>query len=415
MSSQIRIDPSTPVHGEEEIRAAQKAAEQWWNVEGEPTREFSRVLGEYVGMKHVELVNSGSSANLAALLALTTNYIPEDRRLNRGDEVITTALSFPTTVSPIIYAGAIPVFVDVERHTWNISPIQVREMITSRTKAIMVAHAMGNPFNVKEIRAICNEFNLTLIEDNCDNLGSTVDGKRCGGFGDIATQSFYPAHHISTGEGGAVMTNNPRLHRAINSIINWGRDCFCAPGCDNTCGKRYEQPQQGELPQGYDHKNTYTEFGQNLKMSQIQAAIGVEQMKRLPGFVQARRFNHLYLESVFANFQQWFDKTVPYEGATMSPFGYVIKLNEKAPFTKKEFEQYLDEQGIKSRAFFCGNITKQPVLVKGGRHPHIKHEDLSVSDDIMENSFWIGVHPGIKYAQLEYMELKIVSFLQRYR
>ena len=337
-NSQIRIDPSTPVHGREEIRAAQKAAETWWNVEGEPTKKFEKKLSELTGMKYVELVNSGSSANLAALMSLTTNYIPEDRRITPGDEVITTALSFPTTVSPILYAGAKPVFVDVERGTWNISPSQIEEMITSRTKAIIVAHALGNPFNVAELKRICKEHNLWLIEDNCDCLGGEFDGKKTGGFGDIATQSFYPAHHISTGEGGAVMTNNTQIQRGLNSIINWGRDCWCAPGCDNTCGARYTQ-QHGELPKGYDHKNTYTEFGQNLKMSQIQAAIGVEQMKRLPKFVEARRYNHAFLESVFEPYVEWFEKTVPYDGAVMSPFGYVIKLSEDAPFTKQEFEQ----------------------------------------------------------------------------
>jgi len=414
MSSQIRIDPSTPVHGREEVEAAQRAAEQWWNVEGEPTEEFERALSGFIGMKHVELVNSGTSANFAALMALTTDYIPVNRRLNKGDEVITTALSFPTTVSPIAYSGAIPVFVDVERNTWNISPGQVREMITDKTKAIMVAHALGNPFNLEEIMAICEEEGITLIEDNCDCLGGTWNGRKTGSFGHLSTLSFYPAHHISTGEGGAVMTNNFQLQRGLNAMINWGRDCYCPPGQDNTCGARYGQ-KHGELPKGYDHKNTYTEFGFNFKMSQIQAAIGVEQMKRLPGFIRDRQFNHKFLTAVFSQYKEWFEPTLAYDGAEMSPFGYVIKLNDKAPFTKREFEQFLDEQGIRSRAFFCGNITKQPVLSRGGKWAFRKHPDLSVSDDIMDNSFWIGVHPGIKEEQRAYMKEKILEFLGRYK
>ena len=410
----MRIDPSGPVYGEEEKLAAQKAAETWWNIEGEPTDAFKGALGEYVGMKHVELVNSGSAANLAALAALTTNYIPENRRLNKGDEVITTALSFPTTVSPIVYMGAIPVFVDAQRGNWNANPEQIKEMITSKTKAIMIAHALGNPFNVKEIQAICEEFGLTLIEDNADALGAKWNGKRTGGFGHISTVSFYPAHHISTGEGGAVMTNNFQIFRGLQSMINWGRDCYCAPGQDDTCGARYSQ-QQGELPKGYDHKNTYTNFGFNMKMSQIQAAIGVEQMKRLPGFVNMRKFNHKFLEQIFGYFPNWFETTQPYEGAEMSPFGYVVKITKQAPFTRREFEQFLDEKGIRSRAFFCGNITKLPVLSRGNRFEYRRHPNLSVSDDIMENSFWIGVHPGIKDFEREYMADNIFEFLDSHK
>lgn len=413
-NSQTRIDPSGPTHGQEEIIAAKKAAEQWWNIEGEPTTAFKKALSEYVGVKYVELVNSGSSANLVALMAMTTNYIPENRRIKAGDEIITTALSFPTTVSPIIQAGCVPVFVDVDKNTWNVNTNQIEEMITPKTKAIMVAHALGNPFNVKALQYICEKYELTLIEDNADCLGGEYNGKKTGSFGHISTTSFYPAHHISTGEGGAVMTNNFAIHRALESMINWGRDCYCPPGQDDTCGARYGQ-KHGDLPYGYDHKNTYSEFGFNVKMSQIQAAIGVEQMKKLPSFVDARRYNHAYLESVFKNFSEWFDFTTPYENSTMSPFGYVIKLNRNTPFTKTEFEQYLHEQGIRSRAFFAGNITKQPVLVKNNRFEYRKHDDLSVSDDIMENSFWIGVQPNIKEEQLMYMEERIVTFLQRYK
>lgn len=758
MNSQFRIDPSGPYHGAEEVNAAKQAAEQWWNVEGEPTQQFKSALSEYIGVKHVELVNSGSAANLAALMALTTNYIPEKRRIERGDEVITTALSFPTTVSPIVHAGCVPAFVDVERNTWNINPHQVLEMITPKTKAIMVAHALGNPFNVEAIQDICEDYGLTLIEDNADCLGAEVNKKRTGSFGHVSTVSFYPAHHVAVGEGGAVMTNNFQIFRGLQSMINWGRDCFtpesivtttrgcipikevlpgdyvltrkgyekvnkvivkipqnkllsikayghkpiettedhkilvkrnkswkwvradkivvgdilrgesiipgysgntidkdimylfgiylaegglikaskgpsgyngkkyyyyateinlcddeewvvkrlgsivkkhfgvgytvrkdkkhglkmriksrklynilmdnfgtgsskkfignrilmsvasmwsllngyfdgdgstkgqgitlsscnlglisqvqsilntfniragytmakrkkkitingkevknakslhtlniygvnrkrlenlllgngsvylpyieapvekistldyegplydlsvennheylvngfivhncfCPPGQDDTCGARYGQ-KHGELPKGYDHKNTYTEFGFNMKMSQIQAAIGVEQMKRLPWFVDIRNYNHAFLRGVFEPYKEWFEFTEPYENTKMSPFGYVIKLSDKAPFSKQQFEWWLDKQGIKSRAFFCGNITKQPVLSKGNRFEYRSHPDLSVSDDVMENSFWIGVHPNIGEQERQYMQETITNFLDGFK
>lgn len=745
------IEPSGPVHGREEVEAIQRAAETWGKNQGEHTEAFKGALSEFLGVEHVFLVNSGSSANLAALMALTTNYIPEKRRLKRGDEVITAAMGFPTTVSPIVYAGAVPVFVDVEKGTGNINPRQVEEMITDKTKVIMVAHTLGNPFNLEEIMDLCNKYNLTLIEDNCDSLGSEWKGRKTGSFGHIATSSFYPAHHISTGEGGAVYTNRHELKRALESIINWGRDCFtpesmvttargcipikdvlpgdkvmtrtgwervtkvviktphnemysikayghkpiettgdhkimvykngwkwtqardirvgdslrvqtisydmetigedimymlgvylaegglikgskgpsgygsnryyyhavefnlcddesyiierlkdtvgehfgvrgnvrrdkkrgmklrfksrklyefimencgtgstkkfisaevlqsgetiwsflkgyfdgdgsakgqgitvgssnlgiitqvqsllncysiragytvqlrkkpiiikgkvvknakplhvlniygesrknlerlfdrgemgakdyceavvekiaqldyqgelydlsvensheylvngllvhncwCGPGQDNSCGVRYGQ-QHGDLPFGYDHKNTYSEMGFNLKMVDLQASIGVEQMKRLPGFIRERKYTHAFLSRVFDCYRDWFVPTEVYEGADPCWFGYVVEVSDGAPFTRKEFEQYLDECGIKSRALFCGNITKQPMLTKGNRFEYRSHPDLSVSDRMMENAFWIGVHPGIGDEQRLYMEEVITKFL----
>lgn len=408
------INPSAPTHGIEEIEAAKKASEQWWNVEGEGKESFKKKLSEYLGVKYIELVNSGTSANFAALMALTTNYIPERNRIKEGDEIITTALSFPTTVSPIIYAKCIPVFVDVEPHTWNINPQQTREMVTSKTKAIMVAHSMGNPFNLEAIVDICNEFNLTLIEDNCDALSSKWNGKRTGSFGHVATSSFYPAHHIATGEGGAVYTNKHAIHRGLQSIINWGRDCWCPPSQDDTCGIRYGQ-QQGNLPSGYDHKNTYSEMGFNFKMSNIQASIGNVQIDRLEGFKKSREENFEFLKNIFKGYSNWFELPEHYEGAEPSPFGYVVKVLESAPFSKKDFEWWLDKQGIKSRAFFAGNITKQPVFTKGDRFEYRKHPDLHVSDEIMNNAFWIGVHPQIKQEEREYMKQVITNFLENYK
>ena len=408
----MTIEPSAPVHGEEEKQAIVRASETWGRNHGEHSIAFENQLSEYLDAKHVTLVNSGSSANFAALMAMTSEMVPENRRLNQGDEVITAAMGFPTTVSPIIYAGAVPVFVDVEKGTGNINPEQVREMITDKTKVIMVAHTLGNPFNIDEIRDICEEHELTLIEDNCDALGSEWNSKRTGTFGHIGTSSFYPAHHISTGEGGAVYTNNAILSRAIKSMVSWGRDCFCGPAQDNVCGHRYDQ-QHGDLPHGYDHKNTYTNFGFNFKMVDIQAAIGVEQMKRLDGFTTARRYNHDYITEVFSQYKDWFVLPEVYEGANPSWFGYIVEVAEDAPFTKRELELFLDEAGIKSRALFCGNITKQPVL-SSGRFEYKAHPDLSVSDRMMENAFWIGVHPAIGEREREYMKEQITNFMSEY-
>lgn len=406
------INPAQQVHGEEELNAARRVIESGVWAGSKECDLFERELGEYIGCHFVTAVNSGSSANLAAILALTTESIPEHRRLFQGDEIITTALCFPTTVSPIVYAGCVPVFVDVERGTWNISPIQIEEMITDKTKAVIVAHNLGNPFNVDAVREVCEKYGLWLIEDNCDALGSEWDGKKTGSLGDIGTSSFYPAHHISSGEGGAVYTNNPKIAKGVRSIVNWGRDCVCRPGQDNACGRRYAQ-QFGDLPYGYDHKNTYSEFGLNLKMTDIQAAILREQLKRVDGFTMARRFNHDFLNQVLSG-NDYFEQTAIYEGANPSWFGYVIKVKEDSPFTARELSLYLDSMGIRSRAFFCGNITRQPLLHGRSRVQWRKHSDLSVSDDVMESAFWIGVHPGITEEQREYIRTVLVNFFEKY-
>lgn len=401
----MRINPAQQVHGAEEINAAIQTIKSGRWAEGPRAIQFRHALSKFLNVKNVTLVNSGSSANLAAIMALTTHWIPEDRRLNKGDEVITTALCFPTTVSPIIYAGAVPVFVDVDE-TWNIDPEEVRKAITPKTKAVIAAHALGNPFNLTELKKICKEHNLWLIQDNCDSLDSKWDGKRTG-VGDIGTSSFYPAHHISTGEGGAVYTNNPTLHKAIKSMVNWGRDCICNPGQDNACGKRYTQ-QHGGLPYGYDHKNTYSEWGFNLKMTDIQASLGIEQLKKLHDFTDIRRENHKFLWNLFAEYK-WFDLPKRHPESKPSWFGYVIKLKQ-APFTKQEFVDHLEKKGIQSRAFFCGNITKQPVLY---RKKCIKLK-LDRSNDVMENAFWIGVHPAIGNKERKYMKKVITNFLDKY-
>lgn len=418
------INPAQQVNDEREHNAAIEAVRSNDWAEGHFNKLFRQKLKKYLGVKHVTLVNSGSSANLIAMMALTSNWIPKERRINNGDEVITTALCFPTTISPIYYAKATPVFIDVDQ-TWNIDPEMVERAITHRTKAIMVAHALGSPFKLSKIKEICIKHNLWLIEDNCDALGSEWNGQKTGSFGDIGTSSFYPAHHISCGEGGAVYTSNPLLAKAIVSMTNWGRNCYCDPNKDNTCRKRYEW-QLGDLPFGYDHKNTYSDLGFNVKMGHLQAALGCTQMDRIDEFVEKRRENHKFLYDIFKNYQHIFDLPVHHPEANPSWFGYVIKLkNEsyklKIRFDRDKFVQYLDSVEIRSRAFFCGNILKQPVFAgnidgKGvrGEYRFVQHKkisDLSKSDDVMFNAFWIGVHPGIGDEQRAYLKEHITKFL----
>ena len=406
---QFIINPAQQVYGQNEVEAIKAVAESGFWAEGPKALEFRRELAEYLGIKYVTLVNSGSSANLAALMSLTTSYIPEDRRIKAGHEVITTALSFPTTVSPIKHAGCIPVFVDVDPDTWNIDINQVEEMITENTKAIMVAHNLGNPFNLDAIMSIADAHGLWVIEDNCDSLGSEWNNRKTGTMGHIGTSSFYPAHHISTGEGGALYTNDPTIFRSIRSMVNWGRDCWCAPGQDNTCNKRYQQ-QFGTLPEGYDHKNTYTELGFNFKMTDLQAAIGVEQLKRLPDFVDKRKRNHRLLLDYFSAYEGWFDLPQALPQADPSWFGYVVKLTENAPFDKQTMIDYLQDKGIRSRAFFAGNMTRQPAIHNRDIE-YKKHDSLDVCDDIMNNAFWIGVHPAIDSEQMKYMQYVLSNFL----
>lgn len=408
------INPAQQIHGQEEIDAAVRVVKAGFWAEGGNAMKFKRDLCKLIGTRYAVLTNSGSSANLAAIMALTTHWIPEDRRLKQGDEIITSALCFPTTVSPIKYAGCIPVFVDVEPGTWNINPDQVEEMITPKTKAIIVAHNLGNPFNLTRIKEICDKYNLWLIQDCCDALCSKWNGENVGMQGDIATSSFYPAHHVSTGEGGAVYVNNPLLFRSVSSMVNWGRDCWCDPGEDDVCHKRYGW-QLGNLPMGYDHKNSYAELGFNLKMTDIQAAIGVEQLKRLDGFIKARTYNHAFLRDLFSKYEQWFELPQKYEEADPNWFGYVIKLKKNAPFTRDEMVVYLEKAGIRSRAFFCGNITKQPCFHNRDDNKFKSHSDLSVSDDIMSNAFWIGVHPGIGETERLFMNETILGFLNKYQ
>lgn len=405
------VNTAQQIHGEREIDLAIEAVRSGRWAEGRFAQKFRGSLSEYLGIPYVELTNSGSSANFAALLALKTDFIPKERRLRDGDEVITTALSFPTTVSPIILAGAVPVFVDIEDNYYNADPRLVRNAITDKTKAIILAHNLGMPFNVAEIKKICDEYNLTLIEDNCDALGAEFDGKKTGTMGDIGTSSFYPAHHISTGEGGAIYCRSPEYANAIFSVINWGRSCTCRPFQDNTCGHRYDG-QFGDLPRGYDHKNVYSELGINVKMTDIQAAIGLAQLEGVRGFVEKRRINNFMLGSIFCKYP-YFRLPSIYKGATPSPFGFVVDIAKNARFSKSQLEQYFDKCGIKSRAFFGGNIVRQP-LFSGGKYKYIVSGSLDNCDRVMNDVFWIGCHPAMETEELNYIENTLFNFLSSF-
>jgi len=350
------------------------------------------------------LTNSGSSANLLATTALTSQKLETEQRLKPGDEIITVAAAFPTTVFPIIQVRAVPVFVDIELGTYNIDVSQLDSALSEKTKAVILAHTLANPFDIDKVKKFCEENNLWLLEDNCDSLGSKYNDKYTGTFGDISTYSFYPAHHITMGEGGALITNNPKLHRIIKSLRDWGRDCWCSTGTDNSCGKRFEW-QLGALPYGYDHKFTYSEFGYNLKISDIQAAIGLAQREKLPIFIEARKRNH---KRIFEGLKHLEDKIIlprAQKNSDPSWFGFLITLKENSTLTRTEIMRKLEEKKIQSRLLFAGNITRQPVFNKmretNSSFRIIK--ELTNTDKVMQDSFWIGVYPGMTNEMINYM------------
>ena len=361
--------------------------------------EFEKGLKEFFGVKYSLTCNSGSSANLIALSSLTSHLL-KDKALKYGDEVITVAAGFPTTVNPILQNNLVPVFVDVELDTYNIDAEKIEKAISNKTKAIILAHTLGNPFNIKKVKEICNKYNLWLIEDCCDAFGSTYNNQKVGTFGDIATLSFYPAHHITIGEGGAVLTNNPILKKAMESIRDWGRDCWCAPGCDNTCNQRFTQ-QLGNLPDGYDHKYTYSHLGYNLKITDMQAACGVAQLKKVNGFIEKRKYNFIKLKEKLQKFDKYFILPKSQENSDPSWFGFLISVKEDAPFTRNDIVKYLNDYKIGTRLLFAGNIIKQPYMI--GKNYRISDE-LVNSDFIMNNTFWIGLYPGINDEMIEYVE-----------
>ncbi len=399
------IPPAGKVIGELELKYMVEASLDGWLTTGKFNAKFEVELAKYIGVKHLITVNSGSSANLVAFSTLTSHKLGA-RAILPGDEVISVAAGFPTTVNPILQYGAIPVFLDVEIPTYNVDITQLEGAITAKTKAIFLAHTLGNPFNLKAIRAICDKHNLWLIEDCCDALGSKYDGKNVGTFGDIGTVSFYPAHHITMGEGGAVFTNNDQLKVIAESFRDWGRDCYCQPGADNTCNKRFCQ-KLGQLPFGYDHKYTYSHLGYNLKITDMQAACGLAQLARLDHFVQKRKDNFKYLKAKLQPCEEFL--ILPEATANSEPswFGFPITIKESAGFSRTELLNYLDENKIGTRLLFAGNITKQPYMQ--GRNFRVIGS-LPNSDRIMNQTLWVGIYPGLSEQMLDYTAEIISQF-----
>ena len=396
------------VYGQDEMVALVDSALDFWLTSGRFDAEFEQRLGQYLGRRHTLTVNSGSSANLLAFSALTSSLLGE-RALKAGDEVITCATGFPTTISPILIYGLTPVFLDVDIPTYNIDVTALEEAVSDRTRAIMLAHAMGNPFNLDQVMALARKHDLYVIEDNCDALSARYHGQLTGSFGDISTQSFYPAHHITMGEGGAVTTDNARFKRIMNSLRNWGRDCYCVPGKDNTCGRRFGW-QLGDLPHDYDHKNIYTHPGFNLKITDMQAAVGLAQLSRVADFHRARQENFTRLLQRLESLQEYFILPAATPGSEPCWFGLVLTVRDDAPFTRNDMVRHLTERRVGTRLLFGGNLTRQP-LMSGRRYRSIGA--LENADAVMHNSFWIGVYPGLSNAHLDYMLEVITDFVKR--
>lgn len=399
------VPPSGKVIGAKELQNMVEASLDGWLTTGRFNDAFEKRLSEYLGVKHVLTTNSGSSANLLAFSALTSHKLG-DRAVKPGDEVISVAAGFPTTVNPILQFGAVPVFVDVHIPTYNIDPAKIEAAITPKTKVIMLAHTLGNPYNLEVIVALAKKHKLWLIEDCCDALGSTYNGKLVGTFGDIGTLSFYPAHHITMGEGGAVFTNNDDLKTIIESFRDWGRDCYCGPGKDNTCGKRFCQ-KLGDLPEGYDHKYTYSHLGYNLKISDMQAACALAQMDRLEEFTTARKRNFTYLKDHLKSCEEFLILPEATSGSDPSWFGFPITIRANAGIKRVDLLQYLDENIIGTRLLFAGNLTRQPYMK--GRNFRISGE-LTNTDTVMNETFWIGVYPGLNNEMLDFVINKLETF-----
>ena len=411
-----RINYAARVSDQEEMKNLADSALEFWLTAGRYTEKFEREFANYLGIKYCSLVNSGSSANLLAFMTLTSPLLGK-RKIERGDEVITVAAGFPTTVAPMIQYGAIPVFVDIKIPQYNIDVLQLKKALSDKTKAVMIAHTLGNPFDLKSVKMFCEEHELWLIEDNCDALGSEyrMDGvwKKTGTIGDIGTSSFYPPHHMTMGEGGAVYTNNPQLNRIIRSLRDWGRDCWCAPGADGTCHHRFDK-QYGQLPLGYDHKYVYSHFGYNLKATDMQAAVGCAQIKKLPAFTVARKRNWQYLKD---QLQEINDKIIlpeKEEDADPSWFGFLITVKESADFTRDALVQFLEQHNIQTRNLFAGNLIKHPCFdsIRGNADKYRVVGELKDTDIVMNRTFWIGVYPGMSKEKLDYMVAVIKEFVK---
>ena len=407
-----RINYASRVFDEKEMCALTDATLDFWLTTGRFAEQFEKDFAEWIGVKYAHLVNSGSSANLLAFMTLTAPELGE-RQIKPGDEVITVAAGFPTTVAPILQYGAVPVFVDIAIPEYNIDVTKLEEAYSNKTKAVMIAHTLGNPFDIKSIKEFCDKHNLWLIEDNCDSLGSkyTIDNltKFTGTWGDIGTSSFYPPHHMTMGEGGAVYTDNPLLHKLILSYRDWGRDCICPSGHDNLCGHRFDG-QYGELPQGYDHKYVYSHFGYNLKVTDMQAAVGCEQLKKFPTFIERRKHNWQRLYKALEPYQDKLILPQPTQNSDPSWFGFLVSVKPDSGITRNELTKYLEDNNIQTRLLFSGNIIKHPCFNQ------IRNTDaykvvgtLNNTDFVMNNSFWLGVYPGMTDEMIDYMIKTIVE------
>lgn len=399
------VPPSGKLLGEEELQNMVAASLDGWLTTGRFNTKFEEGLAKYLGVRHCLSVNSGSSANLVAFSTITSPKLG-DRAVKKGDEVIGVAAGFPTTVNPIVQFGAVPVFVDVDIKTHNVNADLIEAAITPKTKAIMLAHALGNPFNVAKVKALCDKYNIWLIEDTCDALGAEYNGQKCGTFGDIGTLSFYPAHHMTMGEGGAVFMNNSELKIIAESFRDWGRDCYCPPGCDNTCGCRFEQ-KHGNLPFGYDHKYVYSHAGYNLKITDMQAACGLAQLEKLDFFIQRRRENYTHLHNRLQSLTDFIDLPEPTPNSNPSWFGFPITLKDGAGVKRVEVTRFLDDNKIGSRLLFAGNLLKQPYF-KDVEYRVVG--DLTHTNKTMNDTFWIGVQPALTIEQLDFVCDKLEEF-----
>lgn len=394
------IPPSGKVVDEEDLSNIIDASLDMWLTSGRYGEEFEKEFPSFIGAKYCALVNSGSSANLIAMTALTSHKLGE-KRLKKGDEVITVAAGFPTTVSPIIQNGLVPVFIDIDLETYDYDEEMLERAISEKTKAIFMAHTLGNPFNLEKVMKVAKKYNLWVIEDNCDALGAKYDGRYTGAFGHISTYSFYPAHHITMGEGGAVVTNDPKLFNIIRSIRDWGRDCICPPGKDNICNNRFNQ-KHGDLPFGYDHKYVYSHLGYNLKVTDMQAAIGVSQLKKLPSFIEKRRNNYEKLYNGLASLNEFLILPKATKNSEPSWFGFTITVRESDKYNRTDLVKFLEENKIGTRLLFAGNIVKQPLFTEN----HYEYRvvgNLEKTDFVMNNTFWIGVWPGITDECIDYI------------
>ena len=401
-----RISYASRVYDEKEMCTLVDSALDFWLTTGRFSDEFEKNFAKWIGVKYANLVNSGSSANLIAFMVLTAQELGE-RQIKKGDEVITVAAGFPTTVNPVIQYGAVPVFVDVTVPQYNIDVTKLEAALSEKTKAVMIAHTLGNPFNLKAVKAFCDKHNLWLVEDNCDALGTkyTIDGvtKFSGTWGDIGTSSFYPPHHMTMGEGGCVYTDNPLLNRLIKSFRDWGRDCVCPSGMDNLCKHRFDG-QFGELPQGYDHKYVYSHFGYNLKVTDMQAAVGVEQLKKFPSFIERRRHNWARLRAALEPVADKLILPEPAKSSEPSWFGFLISVREDSGLDRNKVTRYIEERNIQTRLLFSGNLIKHPCFDQiRGTDAYRVVGDLTNTEFIMKNTFWVGVYPGMTDEKIDYM------------